>query len=117
MEWMFKRTIGRLKTWATTFKESIESLAGPGTVEVSRELARDRRAWGASARDVVNSIGDVNSTHQVSRHEASLRCQPRHYQQALEYELLRLVKEQSTHVNGKFTWKHVLLDQPQVARV
>ncbi len=27
------------------------------------ELAQDRRAWNASVRDVVNSIGDAGSTH------------------------------------------------------
>ncbi len=31
-------------------------------VKVSNELAQDRRAWNASLRDVVNSIGDAGST-------------------------------------------------------
>ncbi len=32
-------------------------------VKVSSELALNRRAWDASIRDVVNSIGDVGLTH------------------------------------------------------
>ncbi len=31
-------------------------------MEVSNELAQDRRAWSATVRDVVNSIGDAGST-------------------------------------------------------
>ncbi len=31
-------------------------------VNVSSELAQDRRAWNASVRDVVNAIGDAGST-------------------------------------------------------
>ncbi len=31
-------------------------------VKVSSELAQGRRAWSASVRDVVNSIGDAGST-------------------------------------------------------
>ncbi len=31
-------------------------------MNVSYELEQDRRAWGVSARDVVNSIGDTGST-------------------------------------------------------
>ncbi len=31
-------------------------------MKVSSELAQDRRAWSASVRDVVNSIGDAGST-------------------------------------------------------
>ncbi len=30
-------------------------------MKVSCDLAQDRRAWGASIRDVVNSIGDAGS--------------------------------------------------------
>ncbi len=33
-----------------------------GLGEVSSELAQDRRAWIASVRDVVNSVGDAGST-------------------------------------------------------
>ncbi len=33
-----------------------------GLGEISSELAQDRRVWGASIRDVVNSIGDAGST-------------------------------------------------------
>ncbi len=29
---------------------------------MSNELAQDRRAWSASLRDVVNSVGDAGST-------------------------------------------------------
>ncbi len=35
---------------------------GKDSVKISSELARDRRDWGASVRDVVNSIGDTDST-------------------------------------------------------
>ncbi len=66
-----RRTGGFLKTGATTFKEDMETLAGPRIfgyarwrkywVKVSSELEVDRRAWGASIRDVVNSIGDDGS--------------------------------------------------------
>ncbi len=30
--------------------------------KVSSELAENRRAWGASIRDVVNAVGDADST-------------------------------------------------------
>ncbi len=32
-------------------------------MKVSSKLAQDRRAWGASIRDVVNWIGDAGSTN------------------------------------------------------
>ncbi len=32
-----------------------------GWLKVSSELAQDRRAWSASVRDVVNTIGDAGS--------------------------------------------------------
>ncbi len=58
---------------AATFKADLEPLLGPGVlgyarwrkdrVNVSSELAQNRRARGASVRDVFNSIGDVGSTH------------------------------------------------------
>ncbi len=35
---------------------------GKDWMKVSSELAQDRRAWSASVRDVVNSIGDAGST-------------------------------------------------------
>ncbi len=64
---------GQLKTWVTTtLKADLEPLSGPRVfgcgrwrkdwVKDSSELAQDRRAWGASIRDVVNSIGDAVST-------------------------------------------------------
>ncbi len=34
-------------------------------MKVSSDLAQDRRAWDASFRDAVSSIGDVGSTRQV----------------------------------------------------
>ncbi len=54
-------------------KADLEPLSGPRVfgyarwgkdwVNVSSELAQDRRAWSASSiRDVVNPIGDVGST-------------------------------------------------------
>ncbi len=66
------RAGGRLKTWAATNKAGLEPLSGPRVlgharwrqdwVKVSSELAQDRRALSASARDVVNAIGDAGST-------------------------------------------------------
>ncbi len=63
----------RLKMWTTTLKADLEPLSGPlafgyarwrkGRVKVSSELARDRWAWDASVRNLVNSIDDVGSTH------------------------------------------------------
>ncbi len=67
-----RRAGGQLKTRATTIKADLEPLSGPRVfgharcrkdwVKVSSELAQDRRAWSASVRDVVNSIGDAGST-------------------------------------------------------
>ncbi len=65
-------TGGQLKTWATTIKADLEPISGPrvfgharwrkGWVKVSSELAQDRRAWSASVGDVVNAVGDADST-------------------------------------------------------
>ncbi len=67
-----RRAGGQLKTWATTIKADLEPLSKPRVfghaqwrkdwVKVSSELAKDRRAWSASVRDVVNAIGDAGST-------------------------------------------------------
>ncbi len=35
-------------------------------VKLSSELEQERRAWGASIRNVVNSIGDASSTRPTS---------------------------------------------------
>ncbi len=61
-----RRAGGQLKTWATTIKADLEPPSGPRVfgharwrkdwVKVSSELTQDRLAWGASIRDVVNSI-------------------------------------------------------------
>ncbi len=66
-----RRAGGQLKTWATSIKADLEPISGPRVfgharwrkdwVKVSSELAQDRRAWSASARDVVNAIGDAGS--------------------------------------------------------
>ncbi len=58
--------------WATTIKSDLEPLYGPRVfgfaqwtkdcMKVSSELAQDRRAYGSSIREVVNSIGDGGST-------------------------------------------------------
>ncbi len=66
-----RRAGGQLKAWATTIKADLEPLSGPRVfgharwrkdwVKFSSELAQDRRAWGASVRDVVNSISDAGS--------------------------------------------------------
>ncbi len=66
-------TGGQLKTWAATTKVDLKPLFGPRVigyaqsrkewVKVSRELAQDRRTWGASGRDVVNLIGDAGATN------------------------------------------------------
>ncbi len=63
---------GQLKAWATTIKASLEPLTGLRVfgyarwrkvwVKVSSELAQDRRAWSASVRDAISSIGDAGST-------------------------------------------------------
>ncbi len=63
---------GQLKTWATTIKADLEPISGlrvvgharwrKDWVNVSSELAQDRRAWSASVRDVVNAISDAGST-------------------------------------------------------
>ncbi len=55
----------------TTIKADPEPLPGPRVfhyaqlrndwVKVSSELTQDRRAWSASVRDVVNSIGDAGT--------------------------------------------------------
>ncbi len=65
-------TLSQLKTWATTIKADLEPLSGPRVfgharwrkdwVKVSSELAHNRRAWSAAVRDVVNAIGDADST-------------------------------------------------------
>ncbi len=67
-----RRAGGQLKTWATTTKADLEPISESRVfgharwrkdwVNVSSELAQDRRAWNASARDVVNAIGDAGST-------------------------------------------------------
>ncbi len=67
-----RRAGGQLKTWATTIKANLKPISGPRVfgharwtqdwVKVSSELVQDRRAWGASVRDVVNAIGDAGST-------------------------------------------------------
>ncbi len=59
-----RRTGGQLRQWATTIKADLEALFRPRVfgharwrkdwVNVSSELAQDRRAWSASFRDVVN---------------------------------------------------------------
>ncbi len=61
-----------LKTWATMVKADVEPISGPRCfgheqwrkdwVKVSCKLTQDRRAWSASARDVVNAIGVAGST-------------------------------------------------------
>ncbi len=58
---------GQLKTWATTIKADLELIFGHARrrkdwVNVSSELAQDRRALRASVQDGVNSIGDAGST-------------------------------------------------------
>ncbi len=68
-----RRAGGQLKTWGTTIKADREPISGPRLfsharwrqdwVKVSSELALDSRAWSASARDVINAIGDASSTH------------------------------------------------------
>ncbi len=66
---MWRRRVGgQLKTWATTIKADLEPISGPrffshtrwrkGWVNLSSGLAQDRRAWSASVRDVVNTIGE-----------------------------------------------------------
>ncbi len=69
-----RRTGDQLKIWATMTKADLEAISGPRVVgharwrkdwvKVSSELARDRRAWSASVRDVVNAIGDAGSISQ-----------------------------------------------------
>ncbi len=49
-----RRIGGKLKMWATTIKADLEPLSGPQVFGY---------ALGASICDVVNSIGDVGSTH------------------------------------------------------
>ncbi len=66
-----RRTGGQLKTWATTIKADLEPLSGlrvfgyarrrKDWAKVPSELAQDHRAWSASTRDVVSSIGDAGS--------------------------------------------------------
>ncbi len=66
-----RRTGGQLKTGASTIKADLEPLSElrvfghaqwrKDCVNVSSELAQDRRAWSASARDVDNLIGDAGS--------------------------------------------------------
>ncbi len=68
-----RRAGGQLKTWTNTIKVDQEPLSGPRVfgharwrkdwVKVPSELTQDRRAWSASVRDVVNAIGDADSTH------------------------------------------------------
>ncbi len=67
-----RRAGGQLKTWAVTIKADLEPISGPRVfghtrwrkdwVNISSDLAQDRRAWSASVRDVVNSTGDAGST-------------------------------------------------------
>ncbi len=61
-------TGSQLKTRTTTIKadplsDHESSAAQLDLVEVSSELAHDRRAWGATLRDAVSSIGDVGWIH------------------------------------------------------
>ncbi len=68
-----------MKAWATTLKEYLEPLSGQlvlgysrwrkDWVNVSGELAQDRQGWGASVRDVINSIGDVSSTRSGGKYK------------------------------------------------
>ncbi len=48
-----------------TIKEDLEPRTDrePSATKVSSELAQDSRAWSAAVQDVVNSIGDADSTH------------------------------------------------------
>ncbi len=65
-----RRAGGQQKTWATTITADLGPLFESRVfvharwrkdwVKVSIELAQDRRAWGASVRDVVNAIGDAD---------------------------------------------------------
>ncbi len=58
--------------WATTIKADLETLSRPRVfghaqwrkdwMQVSSELTQDSPVWSASARDVVNAIGDAGST-------------------------------------------------------
>ncbi len=65
-----RRTGGQLKVWATTLKEGLEPLnrlrvfwyARWWMVKVFSNIAQDRRVYGASIRDVINSIGNAGST-------------------------------------------------------
>ncbi len=60
------------KAWATPIKADQEPISVPRIfgharwrkdwVKVSSDLAQDRRARGASVRDVVNAVGDAGST-------------------------------------------------------
>ncbi len=68
-----RRTGRQLKAWATTIKAEVEPFYGPRAfgharlrkdwVKVSSVFTQVRRAWNASVRDMVCSIGDVRSTH------------------------------------------------------
>ncbi len=71
--------------WATTIKPDLEHLSGrrifgyarwrKDWAKVSTELTQDGRAWGASIRDVANSIGDVGSTRPGEcRHGYTYAC-------------------------------------------
>ncbi len=67
-----RRAEGQLKTWASTVKADLAPLSGlrvfgharwrKDGVKVPSELAKDRRAWSAPVRDVVNAIVDAGST-------------------------------------------------------
>ncbi len=49
--------------WTTTLQEDLQPL--DRWVNVPSDLAQDRRAWGASIRDVVNSISDVGHKYKL----------------------------------------------------
>ncbi len=65
-------TGGQLKSWTITIMADLKPFSRrrlfgharwrKDWMKVYSELAQDRRAWGSSVRDVVNTIGDAGST-------------------------------------------------------
>ncbi len=53
---------GQLKTQTVMLKENLERGSSAARIYTKSKLAQDRRAWGASIRNIVNSIGYASPT-------------------------------------------------------
>ena len=66
-----RRPGGQLKTWSTTIKQDLSLMSGPQVhglrtwnrcwLQLSVDLAQDRRAWAAAVRDIINGREEASS--------------------------------------------------------